>query len=81
MSLNIFNITESNYIFNILNWIIIKQMDEFNKAQDAEQPKAVADKPKTDAAQDQEKTKLATLLSSMPADMQEPLANYLETVI
>lgn len=56
-------------------------MDEFNKAQDAEQPKAVADKPKTDAAQDQEKTKLATLLSSMPADMQEPLANYLETVI
>ncbi len=47
-------------------------MDEFNKAQDAEQPNAV---------QDQEKTKLASLLSSIPADMQEPLANYLETVI
>lgn len=66
-------------------------MDEFNKAQDAEQPKSIADavqpkvdavQPKAEAVQEEEKkTKLATLLSSMPADMQEPLANYLETVI
>ena len=47
-------------------------MDENNEAQDAEQPNAV---------QDQENAKMASLLSSFPAEQQEPIAKYLESVI